>query len=111
MNDQIVKYERNVYLPYSDWESINRNRRGVSMQKMKAEREKRSKYYKHQRLFGLVLLVLAIIVLIVACANGYEILQGVGVVLALFGLYTMLTRQMILINEYYLECMDKINLM
>ena len=111
MSNQMVEYGRNVYLPFSDWENINRNRRGASMQKLKAEREKRARYYKHQRLFGFALLVLAIIVLIVACANGYEILQGVGIVLALFGLYTMLTRQMILINEYYLECMDKINLM
>lgn len=111
MNNQMVEYGRNVFLSYNDWETINRNRRGISAQKLRAEREKRANYYKKQRLFGLVIFVLAVVVLIVACANAYEILQGVGVVVALFGLYTMLTRQMILINEYYLECMDKINLM
>ena len=111
MDDQMVEYGRNVFLSYNDWESINQNRRGVSAQKLKAEREKRASYYKKQRLFGFEILALAVFVLIVACVNAYEILQGVGIVMALLGVYTMLTKQMILINEYYLECMDKINLM
>lgn len=111
MSNQMMDYGRNVYMTFNDWESIKRKRDTMSVQKLKQEREKRAAYFKRQRLFGLAILVVAIAVLIIACANTYEILQGVGAVVALLGLYTMLTRQMVLIDEYYLECMDKINLM
>ena len=109
-NYDIAEFDRTMYLNYRDWDSIHRQQRNAYFQKMQYERTRRASYYKRQRSMGFMLLLVAMTVLIVACVNAFAVLQGVGVVVALFGLYTMLTRQMVLVDSYYLECMDKINL-
>lgn len=102
---------QNMFMSYSDWNAINRYRRSAYIEKMERERQRRANYYKRQRAFGCVLLLIAFAMLLVASLNDFRVMQGVGAAVAGVGLYAVLTRQMVLIDKYYLECMDKINLL
>lgn len=108
--DSITEYTHNVYMTFDDWDGINNYRKKMYFDKLRQERIKRANYYKRQRAFGMVIMCIAIVLLIVGLITKFAILQGASGMIALIGLYTMLTRQMILVDDYYLECMDKINL-
>lgn len=105
----MVDFEHCVYMTYDDWEGLNVSRRKNYLKKMQEERVKRALYYKRQRVFGFLILLVAIVILVIGVLLSKQFLQGVSIVITLIGFYIMLTRQMIFIDEYYLECMDKIN--
>lgn len=101
----------NTMMSYDDWQDFSREQKRRALAHMEAEREKRAAYYARQRGFGVLLLTVALTALGFASAYGFAVMQGIGAVVALLAVYIMLTKQMVLIDSYYLECMDKISML
>lgn len=110
-NSRVANYDRNMYLSYHDWDNIGKQQRSAYLQKLKAERLKKAAYYRRQRCFGFLFLVLGLVSVLISSVYNFLFLQGMGCVVLLLGVYIALTKQMIYMDSYYFECMDKINLM
>lgn len=73
------------------------------------DRENRVVYFKRQRFVGSVILLVGAIAMAAGCGFSSDRLQFFGGIVGMIGLYVMLTKQMIIIDRYYLECQDRIN--
>lgn len=71
------------------------------------DRKNRITYYKRQRIFGISIMAVGILILLLGFFIGSRVIQLFGTVVGLTGLYIMLTKQMILVDSYYLECQDR----
>lgn len=79
------------------------------------EREERYKnfnimmgeYYKRQRILGFIFMVFGLVTAIIGYAYMWEKIQTIGLILLGFGFYCTLTRRMIYIDSFYLECHDR----
>lgn len=98
-----------VYMSYDEWENINADIEKRRLSKRLRERRRKAGYYKRQRLMGAIIMLIGIICMIIGCIISQRVLQGFGVITGIVGLYTVMTKQMILVDNYYLEHQDKIN--
>ena len=105
MNNQDVI----TYMSYDEWENINENMRKRRLSKRLRERRRKAGYYKRQRLMGAIIMLIGIICMVISCIISQRVLQGFGVIVGIVGLYTVMTKQMILVDNYYLEHQDKVN--
>ena len=64
-------------------------------------------YYKKQRIMGYIFMVIGLVAAIIGYAFVFEKIQTVGFIILGFGLYCTLTRRMIYIDSFYLECQDR----
>lgn len=110
MREHMMSQPTTKYLNFSEWEQIDRRRREVYSEKMQYERARRANYYKRQRVLGAALILAGVLALLIASVNAFRVMQGVAAVIAVVGVYVLLTKHMVLIDEYYYECMDKLNL-
>lgn len=92
---------------YDDFEEIHDRVIQGRRNRAARDRENRAKYYSRQRVMGLVIALIGIICLIVGCNIGTEILESFGAIVGCFGIYVVVTKQMILVDKYYLEFMDR----
>lgn len=106
-----MDYKTNTLMTYGDWQEYTTEYKRRILAHMEREREKRAAYYARQRAFGLLLLVISLTSMLIASVNRFDVVLGISAIVALLGVYMMLTRQMILIDGYYLEVMDKISIM
>lgn len=100
-----------VYVEFNDLEAMRQAQYEKAMAKMREERRKKAEYYAEQIVLGVILLAVGVIVIALGYIFGVKLLGIVGVACSLFGLYCMISKQMILHNEYYFEVQDKINLL
>lgn len=111
MSDYMMDQYITRHMDYGEWTTVERKRRDVYMENRRMERARRAAYYKRQRIMGLALILAGLIALLIASMIGLSVMQGVSAVVAVAGVYVVLTKQMLLIDEYYMECMDKLNLL
>lgn len=97
-----------VYMTYGDWNNISTQNNAAYLQRMQYERKKRADYYYRQRILGFEILSIGMIVAVLCYFFSLAFLGAVGTVVALIGLYVILSKHMILVDEYYFECMDRI---
>lgn len=98
-----------TYMSYGEWENINSDMENRKNTKRLRERRRKAGYYKRQRLMGAIIMLIGIICMVVSCIISQRVLQGFGVIVGIVGLYTIMTKQMILVDSYYLEHQDKVN--
>lgn len=72
------------------------------------DRKNRITYYKRQRVFGISIMVAGILIMLLGFFIGSRATQLFGAVIGFAGLYIMVTKQMILVDSYYLECQDRV---
>lgn len=96
-------------MTFEEWENVRdaMNRRQSS--KRRKERKRMALYFKRQRVFGFMIMAFGIIVALVGHFAGIVGLQYLGVGVGLFSLYPVFTKDMVLVDEYFLEYQDKIN--
>lgn len=98
-----------VLMTYDDYEYIRRSISAERNGRRARERERRMKYYRRQKLFGAVIMAVGAFFLGVGCGINENIVQYFGAGIGAVGLYTIITRRMILVDKYYLEYHDRIN--
>lgn len=111
MNNTAKNYngKNEIYLSYEEYENLKTQMNSRRTNRIRAERERKAKYFKKQRLFGALIMLAGIGCIVGGKFLEAMILQYFGVAVGVVGLYTMITPQMVLINKYYLERQDKMN--
>ena len=96
-------------MSYDDFAAIQDKMEQRRRKRRAKDREDKIAYFKHQRYLGIAILLAGAIIVAAGSGLNADKLQLFGAVVGISGLYVMLTKQMILIDRYYLECQDRIN--
>lgn len=96
-------------MSYDDFAAIQDKMDQRRRKRRAKDRENKIIYFKHQRCLGAAILAIGSLIVGIGCGVDADRLQLFGAVVGVVGLYVMLTKQMILIDKYYLECQDRIN--
>lgn len=96
-------------MSYNDWADLDNRRRMAISDSIRRERYNRKKYYEFQRHVGLLMVAIGLLALFIACLKDFAIMQGVTSVVVIAGIYVTFTKHMLIHNEYYFECMDRLN--
>lgn len=104
------KYDQyELLMTYSDFTNIEYAAAAYRNRKRKTDRKNRITYFKRQRSLGVVVAALGTFLLCAGCLSNTYVLQCFGATVGLVGLFLMLTKQMVVVDTYYLECQDRIN--
>lgn len=98
-----------TYMSYNEWEDIKDEMNERRLRRIVKERRRRAMYFKRQHIAGAVIFIAGIICLMIGCGVDKMLLQCFGAVVGLAGLYLVLTKQMVLVDNYFLERQDKMN--
>lgn len=103
-------YEQDVInvMTFDDWNDIHDSIEYRNQQKRRKARRMRAKYYYRQRIFGVTVMAAGVIIGIVAHCTNITALEFVGAITAVAGLYTVFTKHMLFVDEYFLEQQDKL---
>ena len=101
--------EPQTFMSFNEYENVRKQLNERRKQRIGKDREHRALYYRQQRLMGAIIMLVGIACLITGCIIAVNILEYFGIFISLVGLYTIFTRQMVLVNKYYLERQDKYN--
>ena len=71
------------------------------------ERKNRATYFHRQRILGAVVGIIGIFFLILGCYIASNVMQIFGAAVGLVGLFILVTKQMIMVDSYFLECQDR----
>lgn len=96
-------------MTFEEWENVRDSMNNRQLNRKRKERKRMALYFKRQRLFGFSIMLFGIIVAIVGHYSNIIGLQYMGVGIGLLSLYPIFTKEMILVDEYFLEYQDKIN--
>lgn len=104
------QYDKNIVnvMTFEEWSEINDVMERRSRQKRKVARRVRANYYRRQRTFGGLIISFGTVTGTISYFTDIPALGVIGVCMALAGLYTLFTKQMILVDEYFLEQQDKL---
>lgn len=103
------KSEAVTYMSFDEYEDIREQMNARRKRRIAKDRERRAVYFRQQRIMGFLIMAVGIACLITGCQLVAKILEYFGIAVGVVGLYTVFTRQMVLINKYYLERQDKYN--
>lgn len=98
-----------VVMTYDDYEDIREGMNRRAKTRRSADRANLAKYYGRQRFFGLAILLIGVVCLVVGCSIEAKMLEYFGFAIGLFGLYIAFTKNMVLVDQYYLERQDRLN--
>lgn len=98
-----------VLMTFEDYESIRNGLNTRRSDRKARDRERRMKYYRRQKLFGAIIMAVGAAFLGIGCCIDEGIMQYFGAVVGVAGLYIIVTKQMVLVDKYYLEYHDRIN--
>lgn len=95
-------------MTYADWCDLNDEIQKRGEKKRIIERKKRARYFEKQRRFGFMIIGFSSLMALGGRTFGIDGLCLMSVFVALAGLFTIFTKQMILVDEYYLDYQDRI---
>lgn len=98
-----------TYMSYDEWENIKDEMNVRRLSKLSKERKRMAIYFRKQHCLGAAIFLIGLVCLIVGCYIKNPILQYFGGIIGIAGLYLILTKQMVLVDNYFLERQDKIN--
>lgn len=98
-----------TYMSYGEWENIKDEMNARRLSRLNKERRRKAVYFRKQHCTGALIFLIGLICLITGCSIDNSILQYFGGIIGIAGLYLVLTKQMVLVDNYYLERQDKIN--
>lgn len=105
-----VKMPRNqATMTYEEFEDIYNGFTARRRNRAAKDREKRMKYYRRQKLFGAVIMAVGGIFLGIGHVVEADVMEYFGAAVGFVGLYIIMTRQMVLVDKYYLEVHDRLN--
>ena len=106
-------YHTSVYnlgMDYNQWNDLQNEMNQRRTQAVKDGWRRRALYFRRQRFLGLFIMGVGLIALLTSYLANMPLLGYAGIVIALVGLYIALSKHMIIIDEYYLECQSRMNL-
>ena len=98
-----------TYMTYSEWQDIKDKMNERRFNKLVKERKRKAMYFRRQQCMGAVFFLVGLMCLITGSIIDNSIMQYFGGIIGLLGLYIGLTKQMILVDTYFLECIDRRN--
>lgn len=98
-----------TYMTYADWDRTRRNIEASRAQAAREERFKRKMYFRRQRAVGAIVFSLGSLVVTAAHYLDIAPLLYLGFAAGLLGLYMIVAKHMILVDEYYLDCQSKLD--
>ena len=96
-----------VVMTYEEWEAVNARKRAEQNRRKKREYQKLQRYFLKQKLFGLSICCFGLVVAILANLINWYNLNALAVVAMVGGLYIMITREMLLVDDYFLEVEER----
>lgn len=90
-------------MTYDQWEEKHKQKQKRAKRKRKNEMMKMQRYFLKQRLYGLLILLLGVAVGCIANLTAWDNLFWLGALIVLGGLYVLVTRQMVIVDGYFLE--------
>ena len=99
--------EYETVMSFDDFASIQDKMEQRRNNRRAKERKNRVTYFRRQRLLGAVCAAVGILFLLLGCYIDSQVMQVFGAAVGLAGLFIITTKQMILVDAYYLECQDR----
>lgn len=96
-------------MTFNEWEEINNAMKERDKNKRKKEYMRMARYFRRQRLYGGMIVAFGIICIITGHIAKIVNMECLGILVSLAGLYVTLTKQMMLVDEYFLEYEDRMN--
>ena len=90
-------------MTYDQWEERHKQVQKRARRKRKKELQKMQQYYLRQKIYGFMILVFGLLVGCIANLLTWDNLFFLGVIIVVSGLYVMITRQMLIVNRYFIE--------
>lgn len=98
-----------TFMSYNQWEDIKDGMNERRLRRIAKERRRKAMYFKRQHIAGAAIFIVGIICLMIGCRFDKMLLQYFGAPVGLAGLYLVLTKRMVLVDNYFLERQDKMN--
>ncbi len=100
----------NIYMTCSDWEESRRTMATYHYQNVRTEWRRRAAYFRRQRTLGAIVFIAGALMILVGYLARIDFLNYLGLAAGLIGLYVIVAKHMILVDEYYQECQSKMNM-
>ena len=92
-----------TYMSYDEWENLKNKINKRRLSKINEERKRKMMYFRRQRSIGIIVFLVGLICLLIGCNTGNLILQYFGGIIGIVGFYLVLTKRMMLVDNYFLE--------
>lgn len=99
-----------VFMTCNDWENTRRTMAQHHYKDVQTQWRRRADYFRRQRFFGCVLFIVGTIMILVGHFARIPFLGYLGLAAGTLGLYMIVAKHMILVDEYYQECQARMNL-
>lgn len=96
-----------TFMSYDEFADIQEQMDARRKCRKAKERKNRAMYFHRQRIMGAAIGLVGIALLILGCYLDTRIMQAFGAFTGVFGLLIITTRQMVLVDSYYLECQER----
>lgn len=98
-----------TFMSYNEFADLQEQMEARRKSRKAKERKNRAMYFHRQRILGAIVGLIGVALLIFGCYLNARIMQAFGAFTGVFGLLIMTTRQMILVDSYYLECQERMH--
>lgn len=105
--DQSGYSDYNTVMSFNEFLAIQDKMQQRNNARRTKDRKNRITYYKRQRIFGITIMTVGMLILLLGFFIGSHVTQLFGAVIGFVGLYITVTKQMVLVDSYYLECQDR----
>ena len=95
-------------MTYQDWKCLEDEAKHYKRMKYIKSNKRMGMYFRRQRFMGYILIIIGLIAVGVGCSRNWEIMNTLGAIIGVSGLYCLFTKRMIYIDRYYLECQDRL---
>ena len=99
-----------VYMSCDDWENTRRTMASKHFEHVQYEWKRRAAYFRRQRALGCAVFIAGIVLILVGFMAHIQFLGYLGLTAGVLGMYIIIAKHMILVDEYYLECQSKMNM-
>lgn len=99
-----------VFMTCNDWENTRRTMVTQHYQHVQNEWRRRAAYFRRQRSLGCIIFVVGAILILIGHLAQMNFLGYLGLTAGALGLYVIVAKHMLLVDEYYLECQSKMNM-
>lgn len=103
MSGNPQKKEDERVFTYDEWEAITEMMKERDRKKRKAENMRTAHYFQRQKIYGSMIALFGIVCIILGHLANIVNMEVFGILVGLAGLYVVMTKEMMLVDEYFLE--------
>lgn len=96
-------------MSYGEFAEIQDEMERRKNKRREKDRQNRTTYFIRQRAMGATIMTIGMVFLSVGCHIDEQIMEIFGAIVGIAGLGIVVTKKMVLVDSYFLECQDRMN--